>query len=174
MMILKEGFGWSDAELFEQCYFNLLVRKALGLNNLDDPIPAHSTYYAFKQAAYNHQTTTGENLIGDLFQQLTKGQAKVFGVNGDRIRMDSKLIGSNIIQSSRLQLIFGCLKVFWKSLGDEQKEHLSLDDQKRLNELTKKNPGQVVYRLSDEERTIEEFWGIVVETSGYIYRGRQR
>jgi len=31
MMILKEGFGWSDGKLFEECNFNILVMKALGL-----------------------------------------------------------------------------------------------------------------------------------------------
>ena len=30
MMILKEGFGWSDGKLFEECNFNILVMKALG------------------------------------------------------------------------------------------------------------------------------------------------
>jgi hypothetical protein len=30
MLILKEGFGWSDEQLFEAIHFNLLVRRALG------------------------------------------------------------------------------------------------------------------------------------------------
>src|SRR5215469_1386750 len=49
MMILKEAQGWSDSQLFEQCRFNLLVRSALGLRNIDDPIPAESTYYLLRQ-----------------------------------------------------------------------------------------------------------------------------
>ena len=43
MMILKEGFGWSDAQLFEQCGFNILVMRALGLMNLSDEVPVAST-----------------------------------------------------------------------------------------------------------------------------------
>ena len=39
MMVLKEAFGWSDSQLFEHCRFNLLVRSALGLFNLDDESP---------------------------------------------------------------------------------------------------------------------------------------
>jgi len=31
MITLKEGFGYSDAQLYEQCRFNLLIRAALGL-----------------------------------------------------------------------------------------------------------------------------------------------
>jgi len=30
MMVIKEAYGWSDEQLFEQCRFNLLVRSALG------------------------------------------------------------------------------------------------------------------------------------------------
>ena len=44
MMILKEGQGYSDEKLYENCRFNLLTRKALGLVNIDDDIPAESTY----------------------------------------------------------------------------------------------------------------------------------
>ena len=45
MMILKESFGWSDSQLFEHCRFNLLTRSALGLFNINDPLPVESTYY---------------------------------------------------------------------------------------------------------------------------------
>jgi hypothetical protein len=39
MLILKEGFGWSDEQLFEAIHFNLRVRRALGLLNLTDGGP---------------------------------------------------------------------------------------------------------------------------------------
>ena len=39
MMVLKEANGWSDEQLFENCRFNLLVRSALGLMNMDDAVP---------------------------------------------------------------------------------------------------------------------------------------
>jgi len=38
MMIIKESLQCSDKQLFEQCEFNLLVRSALGLINIDDPL----------------------------------------------------------------------------------------------------------------------------------------
>ena len=47
MMILKESFGWSDSQLFEQCRFNLLAWAALGLTNVNDAIPVESTYFCF-------------------------------------------------------------------------------------------------------------------------------
>ena len=58
MLILKEGFGWSDEQLFEAVHFNLLVRRALGLLNLTDEVPVESTYYLFnlEKSAESGQT----------------------------------------------------------------------------------------------------------------------
>src|SRR3989304_8197234 len=39
MMILKEGFGWSDEYLYEETDFDLRIMKALGLNNVNDEVP---------------------------------------------------------------------------------------------------------------------------------------
>nr|WP_245232303.1 transposase [Thiorhodococcus minor] len=110
MLILKEGFGWSDEALFEAAHFNLLVRRALGLVNLTDAVTVESTYYLFKQRLYSHQLETGSNLLEELFQALTGDQAKRLGVMGDRLRMDSTLLGSNLAACTHLQLIIGCLQ----------------------------------------------------------------
>ncbi len=93
MMILKESFVWSDSQLFEQCRFNVLVRGALGLFNMNDPLPVESTYYILRKRLYEHQKQTGEDLMGKSFAQVTSEQVREFDVNGRSIRMDSKLIG---------------------------------------------------------------------------------
>ena len=36
--ILKSGFGWSDEELYEQAKYNLQVRLAAGLHNLQEEV----------------------------------------------------------------------------------------------------------------------------------------
>ena len=45
MSVLKEGFGCSDEDLFEKCEFDLLTRKALGMELLTDVTPSIDTYY---------------------------------------------------------------------------------------------------------------------------------
>ena len=152
MMVLKEGFGWSDAQLFEQCRFNILVMGALGLVNLTDEVPVESTYYLFKQALYLYQLKTGRDLVGEIFSSLTKTQANAFGVLGQQIRMDSKLIGSNIALCCRLQLVMGCLQGFWGSLDKDQKERLSATDQQVLDDLLKVKCHQAVYGLTSGEK----------------------
>ena len=152
MMIIKEGFGWSDAHLFDQCRFNILVMGALGLANLTDEVPVESTYYLFKQALYLYQLETGRDLIGETFASLTKTQANAFGVLGQQIRMDSKLIGSNIALCCRLQLVVGCVQGFWRSLDQAQKQRSSAADQQVLEALIQGRPHQVVYGLTSREK----------------------
>jgi len=153
MMSIKAGFGWSDAQLFEQAHFNLTVMKALGFENLSDKVPAPSTYYSFKQMVYRYNVEHGRDLIYETFKTLTKTQADIFDVNGDKVRMDSKLIGSNIVRCSRLQLIISCLQAFWESLSAESKSKLGDNDSKLLNELCKKKPNQIVYPMSEDEKS---------------------
>ncbi|MEA3448612.1 MAG: transposase [Bacteroidota bacterium] len=69
MMILKEGEGYSDQKLFENCRFNLLTRKALGLINMDDPVPAESTYYLLRKRITEYQKETGIDLFEKTFQK---------------------------------------------------------------------------------------------------------
>lgn len=40
MSVLKEVFGCSDENLFEKCEFDLLIRKALGMELLTDVAPS--------------------------------------------------------------------------------------------------------------------------------------
>lgn len=151
MMILKEAFVWSDSQLFENCRFNLLVRSALGLFNMNDPLPVESTYYLFRKRIYEHQKQSGEDLLGKIFLQITGEQIKEFDVNGKSIRMDSKLIGANIALYSRYEIIHHTLRMFYQSLDDKAKTELSPQDLKQLKELIEEDPGKTVYRNTREE-----------------------
>jgi hypothetical protein len=152
MMMIKEGFGWSDSELYESCRFNLLVMNALGLTNVSDEIPVESTYYEFKKKLYEYQLSTGRSLIAEACEMTTKTQAEIFSVNGKWIRMDSKLIGSNIAKCTRLQLIINCLQEFYKSLDEELRRELRQKDRLILEELMKKKAHQIVFELGNEQK----------------------
>ena len=94
--MLKEGEGYSDQKLFKNCHFNLLTRKALGLTNIDDPVPAESTYYLLRKRIADYYKETGTDPFEKIFQKITERQIIDFEVSGQSIRMDSKLISSNI------------------------------------------------------------------------------
>jgi hypothetical protein len=153
MMILKEVFGWSDQQLFENCRFHMLVRKALGLTNMHDPVPVESTYYLFRKRMYEYTRTEGQDLMGQTFQVITAQQMQAFEVNGEKLRMDSKLFGSNIAWYSRYEVIHQSLIAFCKHLDESDLGGLSQQEGERLSVLLGEEPQKVVYRGTKTQLT---------------------
>lgn len=149
MMILKEAEGLSDQKLFENCRFNMLIRSAIGLLNADDRIPTESTYYLFRKRIYDYTKAGNKNLFETVFAQITKSQCIEFEVSGKRIRMDSKLLGSNIARLSRYELIHETLRLFYKQ--EKQFGKFPKAIKEKLDQLLKMNGNKVVYTCSNEE-----------------------
>jgi len=151
MMVLKEAEGWSDALLFEQCRFNLLVRSALGILNIDDSPPAESTYYLFRKRIVDWEKAGNENLIEKVFAQVTKSQVIEFNINGIKIRMDSKLLGSNIAWYSRYELIHETVSMAYGSLKAIIDRCLDQADIKLLEGIIGESGEKVSYRSNKSE-----------------------
>ncbi len=151
MMILKEAYGWSDHQLFEQCGFNLLVRSALGLVNLTDKVPAESTYYLFRKRVYEHRKKTGQDLLQKTFAGITSGQIKDFEVNGGSIRMDSTLLGSNVAYYSRYEIIHRTLTLFYRSLKPGALAMMGDKERKQLEEICGTDAQKTVYRSTSKD-----------------------
>ena len=152
MMILKEAQGWSDEQLFENCSFNLLIRSALGLMTLEDAAPVASTYYLFRRNLVEYAKEHGEDLFKKCQAQITKSQILEFNVSGRQVRMDSKLIGSNIAWYSRYELIHETLRLFI----DEREEFiykrsLSKEDFSLIKSIQGEAGNKVVYRSTKAE-----------------------
>jgi hypothetical protein len=149
MMILKEAQGLSDDAIFESCRFNMFTRSAIGLLNADDQLPTQSTYYLFRQKVHNYATQTGTNLFDIVFSSITKSQSHEFELSGKRIRMDSKLLGSNIAWLSRYELVHETIRLFYKE--QQKKEQLTAELQEKLDTLLKFKANKVVYSSSSLE-----------------------
>ncbi len=149
MMILKEAQGLSDQKLYEECRFNMLTRSALGLLNAGDPVPTESTYYLFRKNVNDYAKAWNGNLFELSLADITKAQCAEFEVSGKRIRMDGKLLGSNIAWLSRYELIHETLCLFYKQV----KETSAFDKVTRgkLDMLLKMDGNKVVYTCSSEE-----------------------
>ena len=85
------------------------------------------------------------------FKQITSGQVQEFDVNCHSIRMDSKLLSSNIAFYSRYEIIHHTLCRFYKTLNKKGEARLSALDREQLKELTKEEPVKTVYRSNREE-----------------------
>ena len=151
MMILKEAGGLSDQKLFENCRFNMLTRSAIGLVNADDTLPSESTYYLFRKKVFDYARAGNENLFDVAFLNLTKSQSLDFNVSGKHIRMDSKLLGSNIAWLSRYELVHETLKLFYQTIKDNPTVSPSILQQ--LETLFKSNDkgSKIVYTHTTSE-----------------------
>ncbi len=142
MSILKEGFGCSDEDLMEKCDYDLLTRKALGLVKMEDEAPSIDTYYLFHRRICDYADATGENLMETCFGRLTGFQAAKFKISGRAIRMDSKLIGSNIAWYSRYELVHN---TFIQEIG-QYESRLNPSLRRQVQPWKEENAKQTVYR----------------------------
>ncbi len=145
MMALKEGFGCSDEELMEKCDYDLLTRRALGLQ-MHDEAPSIDTYYCFRRRICEYADRTGENLMETCFSRLTGLQAAKFKIGGRAVRMDSKLIGSNIAWYPRYELIH---KTFLQEIG-QYEDRLNPALRRKVRPWLEEDAKQTVYRSDSE------------------------
>ena len=147
MSVLKEGFGCSDEDLFEKCEFDLLTRKALGMELLTDVTPSIDTYYLFRRRICEYQERTGIDLMQLCFEQLAGKHVHLLKISGKCVRMDSKLIGSNIARQSRYELIHTTLVKFLKTCT---LSNLSPEQEERAKEYLKEDSSKTVYRSDSD------------------------
>lgn len=145
MMILKEAYGWSDEVMYENCRFNLLIRSALGLVNLNDPLPAPSTYYLLRKRMVEHTRTKGIDLMAQTFEAITKGQMDAFNVKAGNLRMDSKLISSNIAFYSRYEIVHRTLVSFLKTTDPATQSKLTGEQRELIASLLPEDAQKTVY-----------------------------
>ncbi len=153
MMILKEGNGWSDEQFFEECRFNLKVMRALGLNNIDDDVPTESTYYEFRKLLRVYNLKHNKDLLKSTFDDITAQQVSEYGVKGKKIRLDSKLINSNIAKSNRLDMIVEAVRKYVQNIDlKDLKDKLDSSLYELLKSLQNKSASNITYPLNSNEK----------------------
>lgn len=149
MMILKEAEGLSDQKIFENCRYNMLYRSSLGLVNINDALPTESTYYLFRKKIVEYEKEKKVNLFSKVFEQITKEQCSEFEVSGQRVRMDSKLLSSNIKWMSRYELIHKTLDIHYRVIKNSPQ--LDETTKAKLTEALKLEGEKVVYTQTSKE-----------------------
>ena len=144
--ILKSGFGWSDEELWDHLNFDLQVRYALGIRDMETEICTLRTIYNFRRRVSQNMQETGKNLFAEAFAQITDAQIGALQLDTRRQRMDSTQIASNIQTYSRLQLVIEVLQ--------RAARMLTIADQARyaavLQPYMQGSAGQYCYRIPSE------------------------
>jgi hypothetical protein len=144
---LKAGFGWSDAELYDNYCYDLQVRYALGYDRLGDGDFEIRSLYYFRQRLSQYNAKTGENLLGKAFEKITDAQIVALKVRTGMQRMDSTQIASNIVSASRLQLLVEAVQRVQRILNEADKVRLA----ETFAPYTKDSAGHYTYRIKGQE-----------------------
>jgi len=145
--VMKAGFGWSDAELYENYCFNLQVRYALGYDRLGDGDFATRSLYYFRKRLSKYYLESGVNLLEQAFEQVTDAQILDLQVRTGMQRMDSTQIASNICDSTRLHLLVEVLQRTHRMLDEADQENYA----DAFGPYLKGNAGQYAYRVKAGE-----------------------
>lgn len=162
MSILKEGYGCSDEDLFEKCEFDLLTRKALGVELLTDVTPSIDTYYLFRRRICEYEQKHSVDLMQKCFEQVAGEQVCMLKISGKCVRMDSKLIGSNIACQSRYELIHTTLVKFLKA---NSFSNLSSEQQGMAKSYLDEDSSKTVYRSDADtlQNRLVQIGGFIME-----------
>ncbi len=104
-ILLQHRNHWTVEQLFKNIGYNLLTKTALGLSTFDEMPFNEATFFNFQNRLNQHFVTTGNNLLEQVFDSLTKEQLKRLGIKTNIQRTDSFQAASNIRRYSRLQLL---------------------------------------------------------------------
>lgn len=156
---LKSGFGWSDEELYDHYLFDLMVRRSLGLKNINENYFDIRTIYYFRSALVKYEEETEINLIAEATKNITKEQIEKFKVKTGIQRMDSTLIQSNIRRMSRIQLLVELIQRIYRIISEEDKMKYA----KEFSEYVKETALHYCYKIKrDEAKTRLEQIGQII------------
>lgn len=144
---LKAGNGWTDEEMYQHYLFDLQTRHALGLDQLGEEHFELRTVYNFRQRLSQHMQETGINLLDQAFEQVTDMQIKAFQLKTGQQRMDSVLLGSNIRQMGRVQLLVEVLQRTQRMLNEADQERYAED----FAPYIQGHAGHYIYRLKSKD-----------------------
>jgi hypothetical protein len=159
-IILKEIKSWSYNELIDSVAFDLRTKVALGLSDIGEKPFSRATLFNFQNRIHAYERQTGINLIEVVFNNLTTDQIKKLEVKTNIQRSDSTLIGSNIRNYSRIQLLIEALLRLYRILSEEDKQRFS--DQ--ISSYNQKGSEKYVYGLKSDDLPHE------LENLGNLYK----
>jgi Transposase DDE domain/Transposase domain (DUF772) len=146
-LILMNRYNWTYEELFKQIQFNILTKIAIGLDSIDEMPFSSATLFNFQNRINDYFVKKGENLLEQVFDNLTAQQLKTLKIKTNIQRTDSFAAASNIRNYSRLQLLVELVIRIWRILKDDDKKRFV----SHFESYTKKTSGQYIYSLKSAD-----------------------
>ena len=141
-LILKELNGLTDDEIIEECEFDFRYQYALHTTSYEDQPLSDRTFSRFRERNAAYELTTGVDLIHDCITSLSEQILKFMEIGPSIKRMDSMMIGSNIRQMGRVELLYTCIANLVRELSSDGRYDLidNLRDYENPN-----NRNRIVY-----------------------------
>jgi hypothetical protein len=146
-LILQQRNNWTYRELFKQMSFNLLTKTALGIKGIEELPFCMATIFYFQNKLNDYYIETGKNLLEKVFDNLTKDQIKELKIKTNIQRTDSLLVGSNIRNYTRLQLLVEVLLRLYRELSVTEKGRFK----EELAPYTKKTSERYIYDIKGSD-----------------------
>ncbi|MCB9185594.1 MAG: transposase [Flavobacteriales bacterium] len=86
MEIMKEGFGWNDENLINECKNDLRVRHALAIAGTED-VPPVTALNKFRSLLKEFEKNTGIDLMAELIEKITEEKGPVMKLGTGRIML---------------------------------------------------------------------------------------
>jgi hypothetical protein len=170
-MILQHLRNWTFEELLDHVAFDLKVRAALGLWSLAEEPFCRATLFNFQKRLRQHMGRTGQDKFQAVFDRLSQKDLERFGLKSEVQRCDSTLLGTNIRQYTRIELLVEVVLRMWRVLGEAGQ---ALHQERFAAYVKAKTSGQFLYRLrrSDIDATLEQLgehyaWMVEALEAGY-------
>ncbi|MCM1119028.1 MAG: transposase [bacterium] len=122
-LIIKEFFGYSDAEVVENLILDLHFQFALHTTGFVEQPLSGKDLSRFRKQCYDYERIYNIDLYGSCVNDLNQKIVKMAGVNRRIQCMDSGRIVESIRLFSRMELIYTCIAKFCVYL---EKEHPGL------------------------------------------------
>lgn len=161
-LILQNRKKWTYYELFKAIRFNMVVRIALGLDDMSTMPFCTATLFNFQNRFSEHFIKTGENLLEQVFDKLTQKQLKALNIKTNIQRTDSTFAASNIRDYTRLQLLVEMIIRVYRVLSDADKKRFK----EQFSSYVNKTSSKYIYKLKasdiphELEKLAEVYWWI--------------
>jgi len=173
-LLLMNRRTWTYDELFKNIQFHLLVKVALGLDQIDEVPFCSATLFNFQNRLHKHFSETGENLLEQVFDQLTEEQLKRLKLKTDIQRTDSFAALSHIRNYSRLQLLVEMIiRIYWVLSREDKQRFID-----QFSAYINKSSGQYIYSLKSENiphemEKVDQLYAWIDQTLYPLYKDVQ-
>lgn len=149
-LILKHLYNWTYSELFTNLNFNILTRHAIGIHKIDQEVFCEASIFNFQNKILKYYHDTKVDLIDKVFSSLTCAQLDKMGIDASVQRGDSFLVGSNIMDYTRLELLIEILRRLDRILTREDKAQFK----EQLKSYTAQSSSNYIYNV--EKKDLDE------------------